>query len=280
MLANRLTENRDTRVLLLEAGGWDRDPWIHIPLAWGKILTNRLHDWMYFTEPEANLGERRIECARGKVIGGSSSINAMTYSRGHRADYDRWAANGLPHWSYAHALPYFKKSEDFEDGASEYHGAGGPLSVRVCPDPNARSPQFMNAAAEIGYDGPDWDYNGARQEDGAGLLQFTVTRDGKRASAVQAFLTPVKGRPNLTIRSVSLHSQPPSSARTAADRLNHSPRQCSLASRCLTSASVYLVVQATSSSGRGLPVCSCRSRSAAGCWSHLPTLMAVPSVMA
>ncbi len=117
VLANRLTEDRDTNVLVLEAGGWDRDPWIHIPLAWGKILTNRLHDWMYFTEPEPNLAGRRVECARGKVIGGSSSINAMTYSRGHRGDYDRWAANGLPSWSYAHALPYFKKQETWEDGA-------------------------------------------------------------------------------------------------------------------------------------------------------------------
>ena len=96
VLAHRLTEDRDTRVLVLEAGGWDRDPWIHIPLAWGKILTNRLHDWMYFTEPEPQFNGRKIECARGKVIGGSSSINAMTYSRGHRGDYDRWAANGLP----------------------------------------------------------------------------------------------------------------------------------------------------------------------------------------
>ena len=91
VLANRLTEDRDTRVLVLEAGGWDRDPWIHIPLGWGKILTNRLHDWMYFTEPEPHLGGRKVECARGKVVGGSSSINAMTYSRGHRGDYDRWA---------------------------------------------------------------------------------------------------------------------------------------------------------------------------------------------
>ena len=91
VLANRLTEDRSSKVLVLEAGGWDRDPWIHIPLGWGKILTNRLHDWMYFTEPEPTMNGRRIECARGKVIGGSSSINAMTYSRGHRGDYDRWA---------------------------------------------------------------------------------------------------------------------------------------------------------------------------------------------
>jgi choline dehydrogenase-like flavoprotein len=129
VLANRLTENRDTTVLVLEAGGWDRDPWIHIPLAWGKILTNRLHDWMYFTEPEPTLGGRRIECARGKVIGGSSSINAMTYSRGHRGDYDRWAANGLPAWSYAHALPYFKSRRPGRT-AQRHRGGDGPLGTR------------------------------------------------------------------------------------------------------------------------------------------------------
>src|SRR5437870_13878547 len=105
VLANRLTEDRDTRVLLLEAGGWDRDPWIHIPRGWGRILTRRLHDWMYFTEPEPQLAGRRIECARGKVIGGSSSINAMAYVRGNAGDYDRWAAAGLPGWSYAEVLP-------------------------------------------------------------------------------------------------------------------------------------------------------------------------------
>ena len=133
VLANRLTEDRDTRVLVLEAGGWDRDPWIHIPLGWGKILTNRLHDWMYFTEPEPHLAGRRIECARGKVIGGSSSINAMTYSRGHRGDYDRWAANGLPTWSYAHALPYFRKQETWEGGASAHRGGDGPLGTAGPP---------------------------------------------------------------------------------------------------------------------------------------------------
>jgi choline dehydrogenase-like flavoprotein len=94
-LANRLSADRDTRVLLREAGGWDRDPLIHIPLAWGRML-RRMHDWMYFTEPEATMDGRRIECARGKVIGGSSSINAMAYVRGHSSDYDRWAEAGLP----------------------------------------------------------------------------------------------------------------------------------------------------------------------------------------
>ena len=119
------------RVLLLEAGGWDRDPLITIPLAWGRLYTKKLHDWRYATEPEPALGGRAIECARGKVIGGSSSTNAMAYVRGHAADYDRWAASGLPTWSYAHALPYFRKQESWEGGADAYRGADGPLTTRV-----------------------------------------------------------------------------------------------------------------------------------------------------
>src|SRR5438067_1954087 len=115
-LAHRLSEDPNARVLLLEAGGWDKDPWIHIPLGWGRILNNRLHDWMYFAEPEATMGGRKVECARGKVIGGSSSINAMVYVRGNRADYDRWAESGLTTWSYAHVLPYFRRQESWEDG--------------------------------------------------------------------------------------------------------------------------------------------------------------------
>ena len=104
VLANRLSEDAGTRVLLLEAGGWDRDPWIRIPLGWGRILQERLHDWGYFAEPEASVGGRRVECARGKVVGGSSSTNAMAYVRGNRGDFDRWAAGGLAGWSYAEAL--------------------------------------------------------------------------------------------------------------------------------------------------------------------------------
>ena len=116
-LAGRLTEDPDVRVLLLEAGGWDRDPWIHIPLGWGRILQRRLHDWMYFAEPSATMDNRGIECARGKVIGGSSSINAMAYYHGDPSDYDRWAALGLNGWSYSEVLPYFRRSEDWEGGS-------------------------------------------------------------------------------------------------------------------------------------------------------------------
>ena len=124
-LANRLSEDADARVLVLEAGGWDRDPWIHIPLGWGRMLQRRRHDWMYFAEPEAMMDGRRVECARGKVIGGSSSINAMVYVRGHRGDYERWAADGLDAWSYAHVLPYFRRQESWEGGASPIAAAAG-----------------------------------------------------------------------------------------------------------------------------------------------------------
>lgn len=129
-LANRLTEDSDVRVIVLEAGGWDRDPLIHIPLAWGKIFQDRLHDWMYWSEPEPNMDGRSIECARGKVIGGSSSINVMGYVRGNRGDYDRWANSGLTQWSYAHALPYFKRQESWEGGETEYRGGSGPIATR------------------------------------------------------------------------------------------------------------------------------------------------------
>jgi len=196
VLANRLSEDRDTTVLLLEAGGWDRDPWIHIPLGWGKILTNRLHDWMYFTEPEPQLAGRRIECARGKVIGGSSSINAMTYSRGHRGDYDRWATNGLSTWSYAHALPYFRRQETWEGGASAHRGGDGPLSTRwsTFKDPLVDAYTAASLAAGLRW---NEDLNSGRN-DGIGRNQNTI-RDGRRCSAATAYLRPAMKHDNLAV---------------------------------------------------------------------------------
>jgi choline dehydrogenase/4-pyridoxate dehydrogenase len=204
VLANRLTEDTDTQVLVLEAGGWDRDPWIHIPLAWGKILTNRLHDWMYFTEPEPQMAGRQIECARGKVIGGSSSINAMTYSRGHRRDYDRWAANGLPSWSYAHALPYFKKQETWEEGPSAHRGGDGPLGTcwSTFNDPLADAYAEANQAAGMKWNN---DFNGGHN-DGVGRIQNTI-RNGRRCSAAVAYLQPALRRSNLTVKVGALVSR-------------------------------------------------------------------------
>jgi choline dehydrogenase/4-pyridoxate dehydrogenase len=204
VLANRLTEDSDTTVLVLEAGGWDRDPWIHIPLGWGKILTNRLHDWMYFTEPEPQLAGRRIECARGKVIGGSSSINAMTYSRGHRGDYDRWAADGLSSWSYAHALPYFKKQETWEDGSSAHRGGDGPLGVCWSTFDDPLCDAFGAASQATGLK-RNSDFNSG-QNDGVGRIQNTI-RDGRRCSAAVAYLRPAMGRNNLTIETHALVSR-------------------------------------------------------------------------
>ncbi len=195
-LANRLSEDADARVLVIEAGGSDRDPIIQVPLGWGKILSGRLHDWGYFTEPEPHLNNRKVQCARGKVIGGSSSINAMAYVRCHRADYDRWAASGLTGWSYADALPYFKKSEDWEEGANAIRGAGGPLTTirNKYPDPLVNA--WFEAGKSAGYPFTD-DFNGVHNE-GFCMMQSTIRR-GRRCSAAVAFLHPALGRPNLTL---------------------------------------------------------------------------------
>ncbi len=200
-LANRLTEDRGIRVLLLEAGGWDRDPLIAIPLGWGKILRDRLHDWMYFSEPEPTADGRRIECARGKVVGGSSSINAMVYVRGHRADYDRWAAQGLPLWSFAHVLPYFRRQEAWEDGESEWRGDDGPLTTRLSRYADPLIEAYTEAGVQAGYRVTE-DYNGAQQE-GFGRLQSTI-RNGRRCSAAVAYLLPALRRPNLEVRTHAL----------------------------------------------------------------------------
>ncbi|MDB5410927.1 MAG: glucose-methanol-choline oxidoreductase [Rhodospirillales bacterium] len=196
VLAGRLTEDPAVKVLLLEAGGWDRDPWIHIPLGWGQILQKRLHDWMYFAEPEPSVDGRAVECARGKVVGGSSSTNAMAYVRGHRSDYDAWAAAGLADWSYRQVLPYFRRQENWEDGPSTYRGTGGPLAVQRCRYADPLLEGFTEAGLASGYPSTD-DYNAERQE-GFGTLQMTI-RNGRRCSAATAYLRPALARPNLTV---------------------------------------------------------------------------------
>ena len=200
-LAGRLTEDKGTRVLLLEAGSWDTDPWIKIPLGWPRLLLNRKHDWMYFAEPEASTGGRGLECARGRVIGGSSSINAMAYVRGHPGDYDRWAASGLKEWSYAHVLPYFRRQESWQGGPSFYRGGGGPLTTRTASFADPLVDAFAEAGRTAGYK-TTADYNGAQQE-GFCTWQMTV-KDGRRCSAADAYLRPALARQNLTVETDAL----------------------------------------------------------------------------
>jgi choline dehydrogenase/4-pyridoxate dehydrogenase len=195
-LASRLTVDPEVRVLVIEAGGWDRNPWIHIPLGWGKILQQRRHDWMYFSEPEERLNRRPIECARGKIIGGSSTTNAMAYCRGHPRDYDRWAAAGLPGWSYADVLPYFRRQETWSGGASSYRGGNGPLVTRPSRYDDPLVDAYLEAGEAAGYPITE-DYNGANPE-GFGRLQMTI-RDGRRCSAATAYLRPALARANLDV---------------------------------------------------------------------------------
>ena len=200
-IASRLSENEDARVLLLEAGGFDHDPIIHVPIGWGRILFKRLHDWDYFFEPEPHLENRVVECARGKVIGGSSSINAMAYVRCHPLDFDRWAGNGCTGWSFADMLPYFKRQEDWEEGADDFRGADGPLTTTKNRYPDPLVDAWINAGAQAGY-GFTKDYNGV-DTDGFCIMQSTVRR-GLRCSASVAYLRPAMKRPNLTISTKSM----------------------------------------------------------------------------
>lgn len=200
VVANRLTEDSEATLLLLEAGNPDTKPEIQIPAACFKLLGSEV-DWGYFSEPEPYLNHRKIFCSRGKVLGGSSSINFMNYVRGNRHDYDRWQELGNPGWSYQDILPYFKKSEHSSRGASEFHGVDGELSVTDPIAPAAISQRFIDAAIALGYSyNPD--FNGKQQE-GAGLYQSTI-KNGKRHSTAAAFLVPILQRPNLTVTTGAL----------------------------------------------------------------------------
>jgi 4-pyridoxate dehydrogenase len=196
-LANRLSADPDLRVLVLEAGGWDRHPYVKLPLTWGRVLLNRLYDWGYDGEPQDTMAGRRIECARGKVIGGSSTINALAYVRGNRGDYARWASYGLRDWSYEDVLPYFRRQESWEGGATAYRGGDGPLATRKSQYQDPLVDAYLQAAAASGYALND-DYNGETQ-DGFGRMQMTIRR-GRRESAATAYLHPVLARKNLTVQ--------------------------------------------------------------------------------
>ena len=196
VLANRLTASGRYRVLLLEAGGPDRNIWIHIPLGYGKLFSNPKVNWLYTTEPEPELDNRRVIQPRGKVMGGSSSINGLLYIRGQHEDYDHWRQLGNAGWSFHDVLPYFRRAEDQERGADELHGAGGHLKVSDVCEPHPLCEAFIEAAQESGFPRND-DFNGATQE-GAGYFQLTA-RNGRRWSTAVGYLKEAKRRPNLAV---------------------------------------------------------------------------------
>ena len=196
VLANRLSTDGRTRVLLLEAGPRDSNPWIHVPIGYGKLFAMPGVNWAYQSEPEPELGGRRVFTPRGKVLGGSSSINGLVYIRGAHNDFDEWARLGNSGWSFADCLPYFKRAEDQCRGADQWHGVGGPLGVSDLPDKHPLADAFIDACAEIGVPRND-DFNGARQ-DGAGYYQATM-RNSRRSSAAVAYLRPAQTRPNLRV---------------------------------------------------------------------------------
>ena len=199
-LANRLSADPANRVLLLEAGGRDRNFWIHVPVGYYRTIFDPKLGWGYQTEPEPGLNGRRIPWPRGKVLGGSSSINGLVYIRGQKEDFDHWRQLGNPGWSYDDVLPYFKRSEDQARGPDAYHGAGGPLSV----GDSARHElveAYIQACLDLGIPRND-DFNGAVQE-GAGYFQLT-NRKGFRCSAAVAYLRPARKRANLSIETGAL----------------------------------------------------------------------------
>ncbi len=195
VLANRLSADPQVRVLLVEAGGRDRSPNIKIPAAFAKQFHTKL-DWDFATEPEPHVDGRSLYIPRGKTLGGSSSMNAMLYVRGRPLDYDAWAAQGAPGWAYRDVLPYFIRSEDNIRGASEWHGAGGPLRVSEQRSPRPLDRRLIAASEAAGI---PWiaDYNGPEQ-DGVSMFQVTQSR-GRRFSAADAFLRPALDRPNLVV---------------------------------------------------------------------------------
>jgi choline dehydrogenase len=196
VLANRLTEDPTTRVLLLEAGPPDKSMWINIPAGFTKLLNNPMYNWNFATEPEPNANNRSIPVPRGKTLGGSSSINGMLYVRGNPLDYNTWAQFGNRGWSYESVLPYFKKAEHFEPGGDDSRGTGGPLHVTNMVERAELLDAFVDAAAAEGFP-RNTDYNNGRQE-GFGYFQVTQ-KNGERWSTARGFLNPARTRPNLRI---------------------------------------------------------------------------------
>lgn len=196
VLANRLSANPENRVLLLEAGGRDTNYLFRLPMLMGKLMHSGIYNWNYYTEPEPHLAGRQMYWPRGKVLGGSSTINGMIYVRGNPSDYDRWEQMGLPGWSYAEVLPCFRRSEGHVDRDDRYHGRDGELTVRRSQANNPLFDAYIEAGQQAGYSFTD-DFNGEQQE-GFGRYDFTI-RAGKRCSTATAFLQPAARRGNLKV---------------------------------------------------------------------------------
>jgi choline dehydrogenase len=204
VMAARLSEGPAASVTLLEAGGEDRNMWIHIPLGYGRTITDKRVNWCYETEPDPNVNNRKIFWPRGKVLGGSSSINGLVYIRGQAEDFDHWRQLGNAGWSFDDVLPYFRRAEDQTRGASDLHGTNGPLAVSEVHDYDPISKAFIKSALDLGFPRND-DFNGATQE-GAGYYQLT-TRNGRRCSTAVGYLRPARSRPNLRVETHALAEQ-------------------------------------------------------------------------
>ena len=236
VVANRLSADPTRRVLLLEAGGRDWSPWIHIPVGYFKTMHNPATDWCYVTEPDAGLDGRRLQWPRGKVLGGSSSINGLLYIRGQPRDYDHWRQMGNTGWGWDDVLPYFKRAEDQQHGADPLHGSGGPLPVQDRRVDRDICAAFIAACEQVGIPRND-DFNGPTQE-GAGYYQLT-TRNGRRCSTAVAYLRPARRRANLHVVTHAHIEQVLTEGRRAAGvraRVGGQRRECRAAAAVVLSA--------------------------------------------
>ena len=253
VLANRLSEDRRNKVALLEAGGRDTNPWIHIPAGYFRTMFNPDVTWQYGAGPEPHLGGRIVPWPRGRVLGGSSSINGLLYVRGQARDYDVWRQLGNEGWAYKDVLPYFRRSEDQERGSDDLHGAGGPLAVTDVRLQNPLCEAYIAAAAEAGIQ-KTRDFNGKSQE-GVGYYQLT-TRDGRRASTAMAYLKPASHRPNLHVithahvEGIALEGKRATAVRA---RVNGEPRTLKAGREVLLAAGAIGSPQILELSGIGQP---------------------------
>jgi choline dehydrogenase len=250
VLADRLSASGQHKVLLLEAGPADKHFWIHVPLGYGKLFQDPRVNWMYQTEPEAELNRRSVIAPRGKVLGGSSSINGLLYVRGQHEDFDHWRQLGNTGWSFEDVLPFFRKAEDQQRGATRLHGSGGPLAVSDVK-PHKLCEAFIEACEEAGHP-RNKDFNGETQE-GAGYFQLTA-RNGRRCSTARGYLKPARGRSNLHVESSALATRILFEGRRAVGveyRQNGVPRQARANGEVILSGGAFNSPQLMQLSGVG-----------------------------